>query len=139
MNKNNFGKPWSKQEIEELLGEIEDEITIPNIAKSHERTIGAIKSKLGSIAVNMYFNKYLIEEISVTTGLSEDEIIKEIKRKTGKKKQMKTDSASLEKEMDRVAENIKSLNFKHRKLQKLLNEARLKEGLIVKKVNPLDG
>lgn len=70
-----IGKPWSDEEVNQLLQEIKKKIPIELIAEYHERTEGGIISRLRSIAADYYFNNNLsLQEIQKYTGLSTDVI-----------------------------------------------------------------
>lgn len=52
---NNAGRPWSQDEDEQLTSEFDNNTTISECAKIHQRTIGAIRSrllKLGKISLD---------------------------------------------------------------------------------------
>lgn len=91
------GQLWSEQEQNQLLIEIQKKIPIEMIAELHERTSGAINSKLRSIAADYYFyNEMSIDKIQKFTGLSietiSDAISKreyEIKQKEERGKRVK--------------------------------------------------
>jgi len=42
----NAGKPWLSQEDEDLIIAFEDGVTIQELARRHQRTVGSIKSRL---------------------------------------------------------------------------------------------
>ncbi len=42
----NAGKPWNSQEDEDLIIGFEDGVTIQELARRHQRTVGSIKSRL---------------------------------------------------------------------------------------------
>jgi RecQ family ATP-dependent DNA helicase len=73
-------KKWSSSEDHILLTELEDHISIDVIAKSHKRTISAIKHRQRHIAGEMYTNKKTVAEIMKVTKLTEEQVEYEIKR-----------------------------------------------------------
>jgi ABC-type taurine transport system substrate-binding protein len=80
------GMPWDDDEVIKLLTSIKNKKTIPEIAKEHQRTIGAINSARRKLATNYWLNdKKSIEEISIITGLTKKEIENTIKTKTVEK------------------------------------------------------
>ena len=42
----NAGKPWQAQEDEDLIIAFDDGVTIQELARRHQRTVGSIKSRL---------------------------------------------------------------------------------------------
>jgi hypothetical protein len=68
------GKPWSDKEVKELLTEVQKKVPLELIADLHERTQGAITSRLRVIAAESYFKNTPIPEIQKMTGLSVDQI-----------------------------------------------------------------
>jgi hypothetical protein len=77
----NMGKPWREPEVSTLLKEIKDGITIQEIAKSHKRTEGGIRSRLREIAYDKYKDKMSINDIVELTRLSKDDVIDVINRR----------------------------------------------------------
>ena len=55
----NAGMPWTKDEDEALLASIRDGKTIPELAKKHGRTTGAISSRLQRLAEDETVDFYL--------------------------------------------------------------------------------
>ena len=77
----NMGKPWREPEVTALLKEIKDGITIQEIAKSHKRTEGGIRSRLREIAYDKYKEQMSINDIMELTRLSKDDVIDTITRR----------------------------------------------------------
>ena len=77
----NMGTPWREPEVTTLLKEIKDGITIQEIAKSHKRTEGGIRSRLREIAYDKYKEQMSINDIMELTRLSKDDVIDTITRR----------------------------------------------------------
>ena len=73
MTQSKAGNPWSNEEEQELLHELEKGMDVTAIAQVHERTIGGIKSRISHIACRMY-----------QSGVSTDEICKTLKMNTSR-------------------------------------------------------
>jgi len=67
-------KKWDDVEETQLLEEIKNNINIELIAKKHNRTIGAIKSRVDKIALTLYKKNYDIESICNITKLQKDSL-----------------------------------------------------------------
>ena len=66
----NMGKTWSKKEIDDLLAGIADKKTHKELATIHQRTRGAIKSRLQQLAAVYYVEDgKTMEEVETITGL----------------------------------------------------------------------
>lgn len=76
----NAGKKWTVEEENILLEELNNNIDIELISKSHNRTIGSICSRCQLIAYNMYTNNIPMEEICQKTKLNESEVRVSIER-----------------------------------------------------------
>lgn len=149
MNKEFFadrrGKPWSNDEQNQLLKEIQKKIPIEMIAELHGRTNGGITSRLREIAANYYFNNNLqVPEIQKYTGLTFDEIsdaiarrevqkqVKEQKQKqkeitNGKEKEKKVISPKIVEEVSDTKEIISLLKDIKVLLEKFLNNIHYEE------------
>lgn len=77
---NNHYKIWNNDEEQLLLRNIQNNLSIDEIAKLHERTKGAIKARLKKIAINLYNKNESIDKIQIITGLSKSDILDTIKR-----------------------------------------------------------
>ena len=77
----NMGTPWREPEVSTLLKEIKDGIRIQEIAKSHKRTEGGIRSRLREIAYDKYKEQMSINDIMELTRLSKDDVIDTITRR----------------------------------------------------------
>jgi predicted DNA-binding protein YlxM (UPF0122 family) len=76
------GHPWRNDETNQLMEEIKNKVDIKTIAETHERTSGAIASRLRVIAFELYKEQSKTEdEIQQLTGLSKDQIRDAIKRR----------------------------------------------------------
>lgn len=67
-------KKWDDGEETQLLEEIKNNIKIELIAKKHNRTISAIKSRVDKIALTLYKKNYDIESICNITKLQKDSL-----------------------------------------------------------------
>lgn len=77
----NVGKKWTELEEMLLLDELSENKSIDEIAKNHSRTVCGIKARCKDIAYKLYRQNRPIEEIIMTTKLSETDIIKHIKER----------------------------------------------------------
>jgi len=55
---------WTPEEDAQLLAELWNGQSSTEIAKTHQRTKGAISSRQNRIAINFYKNGFTVEEIS---------------------------------------------------------------------------
>ncbi len=76
----NMGKPWSDEEVIELLLGIRDKKTYEQIAEKHKRTVSAITSRLRHLACEYHTEGKTIEQIQKFTGLSKDTVLDVITR-----------------------------------------------------------
>jgi uncharacterized protein (DUF433 family) len=74
----NTGKPWNAEEDEMLLNELNENMSIEQIANSHKRTLGGIRSRCEVITYNMHITGISTEEIMEKTQLSKEQIEKAI-------------------------------------------------------------
>lgn len=78
----NHGKAWHDEEVQNLLKEVHKKLSIDQIAESHQRSRGGIRSKLRSLAADYYFyENRSIEEIMKFTGLAKDDIADAISKR----------------------------------------------------------
>ena len=77
----NAGKKWNDEEETLLLEELNKNMGIQLIAKSHNRTTGSINARRRQIAYNLYINNFTMEEIIFKTKLEEDKIMQTIERR----------------------------------------------------------
>ena len=76
------GEPWSEDEIQKLLQAVRRKETHTQIALAHERTQGAIRSRLRELAADYYFNDNRpLDEIMKFTGLDAETISDTISRR----------------------------------------------------------
>jgi len=66
----NIGKRWSDNEINTLINEIKNNISLDDIALNHKRTIGSINSRLLNIGYSLLDKKLEIVEICKITEMS---------------------------------------------------------------------
>jgi ATP-dependent DNA helicase PIF1 len=95
----NIGKKWDDVELNKLLSEVKNKMSFTDIAKSHKRTEGSIRSKLLALAL-YYINKKekTIEEASeiVATPIKTiNEYIEKLNNKVTKPKSDKTKEPKL--------------------------------------------
>ena len=78
----NMGKPWSQEELNQLLQEIKEKKSIIDIATLHKRTQGGINSRLRETAAILHLNdnKTIVECIEIT-GLDKSDVIDAISRR----------------------------------------------------------
>jgi hypothetical protein len=102
----NMGKPWTNEEENLLLEELNNNIDIEIIAEKHGRTIGGINSRRQEIAYKMYLKRISIEEIIRQTKLDNNSIEETIqKRQNNNSKKIKT------KEIDNVFISINKNDY----------------------------
>jgi hypothetical protein len=77
----NRGHKWSEEEESLLLEELNNELSVETIAKSHNRTLGGISSRCGEIAYKMHLKNIPMEEIIKQTKLDEESIKQVIEKK----------------------------------------------------------
>ena len=82
----NVGNKWTELEEMLLIEELSENKSIDEIAKNHSRTVCGIKSRIKEIAYKLYRQNKPIEEITMTTKLSEIDVIKHIKERQYKSK-----------------------------------------------------
>ena len=85
----NMGQKWTDEEENTLLQELDKNINIEIIAKTHNRTIGGIRGRQRTIAYNMYVKNVSIEEIIRKTKLDKELIMETITRKENPQKKVK--------------------------------------------------
>lgn len=101
------GQKWTKQEDEKLLEEIKLNLDYDEIAKIHKRTLIGIKKRLEIIAYDMYFDEISMDEITLKTKISEEQIniiIKEKQQKYEKKNNI-NDYTKKQKKVNKIADN----------------------------------
>jgi len=69
-----LGKKWTHEEEQQLLSHIKDGNDKDAIAALHNRTVGAIQSRIRSMAHNMFLQNIPVEAISEATKLTTSEI-----------------------------------------------------------------
>lgn len=73
-------QPWSEIEDETLLQELEENISISNIAINHKRTYNAITTRIWRIAYQLVLDNTDVETILEKTKLSQQQLYACIKR-----------------------------------------------------------
>ena len=103
----NIGQKWTDEEELLLLDELNKNIDIELIAKTHNRTTGGINARRREIAFKLYNNNISIEEIINKTKLDKDQVMK-----TLQKRQTNTEikqPLSIESEIYEIKNDIKEL------------------------------
>ena len=82
----NKGLPWTPEELNQLLSEVRDKKAYKDLAESHGRTVNAIRFKvLGYACDQVLKEEKTVEEVASDLGLGENELNKELDRRSGKK------------------------------------------------------
>jgi L-fucose mutarotase/ribose pyranase (RbsD/FucU family) len=79
-----LGESWTDKEDGRVLELVQEEYSIQEIASELKRTDGSIKARLRHMAVDMYKNNLTIENITLLTSLSSDEITKSVRKDSEK-------------------------------------------------------
>jgi len=108
-----MGKAWDDEEIVKLLQSIRKKKSIEDIAKEHERTIGAINSRRRDLAADYWFNdKRPIEEIMNFTGLTKEQIEGVIRKRTATKECLIEDPQDTSPDMKDIIPLLKDIQKK---------------------------
>ncbi len=70
-----LGMVWTNEEENQLLKELEENVSIKDISIKHNRTIGGINSRINHIAYRMYTLNIEVNEISNKTKLNKKQIM----------------------------------------------------------------
>ena len=108
----NVGQKWSDNEETLLLEELNKNIDIETIAKTHNRTMGGINSRRKEIAYKMFLKNVSIDEIMKKTKLDEESIKQKIDYKQNYNSKKITEpkkSILLESEIAEMKNDIKEL------------------------------
>lgn len=122
----NAGKKWNDEEETLLLEELNKNMGIQLIAKSHNRTTGSINARRRQIAYNLYINNFTMEEIIFKTKLEEDKIMQTIERRQKSPKKCNSiteikEPFSIETEINQIKIEIKDLKNTINELVKMMN------------------
>lgn len=99
----NHGKKWNALEDKKLLQELNNKLSINEIAQNHNRTRGAIKARIALTVWKMHQNDKSIEEIIEKTKLDRLTIINILDEPTNKKKKpLKNRITTLENEIKEI-------------------------------------
>jgi len=80
-NLENAGKPWSDENVAKLLADVQKKKTLEEMAELHGRTVGGIRARLKTIAVDYYTNNNMsVSDIEKYTGLSAESIVDAISK-----------------------------------------------------------
>ena len=77
----NLGQRWTTEEEKQLLKELNNGLTVEQIAHIHQRTVGGICSRQRHIAYQMYLEKFSFDEITQITKLNKEVISQIIMKK----------------------------------------------------------
>lgn len=127
----NIGKPWKKEEIDQLLSEIKDGKTHKKIAIIHKRAISSVLSILKRVAANLHLiNKMEIQQCIDITGLEKADVLDAIdkreynerkkKRAAEIKAQVKAQGSVPAKVLDPVTELHKDVNELKKDVKEIL-------------------
>ena len=113
------GDKWLEFEDDALLFELQNNLTIDEIAYKHRRTKNAINSRRNQIALKMYENYSTIDEIINTTKLSKEKIDLILKHKKVQmylkndswNKPIKPDKKKMSEEEKELIQNMKDELF----------------------------
>jgi myo-inositol-1-phosphate synthase len=124
----NMGKPWKKEEVDQLLREINENKDYETIAIAHKRKSGGIISRLRQVAAELHLDeKKTIDECIEITGLDKSDVLDAIdkheynerakKRAAEIKAQVKAKEISV---LDPVAELCKDVNELKKDVKEIL-------------------
>src|SRR5579862_1428644 len=83
-------KRWKQEEDTELLKELKEGISLKEICKIHERTLGSINSRIEKHAVEMFDKKMDIKQIELITRLKNvEQVVNEYKIRENKRKELR--------------------------------------------------
>jgi hypothetical protein len=119
----NLGQKWTEEEETLLLEELNNDMEIELIAKSHNRTVGGINARRREIAYRLHFSNIPINEITVKTKLDEDQIKEIISRKQNRKGKQMTENKkpfSIESEIDEIKRDIKEIKTTMKELVEMI-------------------
>ena len=88
-------KKWSNQEEEQLINEINEGLDDEEIAKRHQRSLGAIKIRVKKIAVRLYDKGEDLESIKQNLRIEPNEVLEQKKVEENQKKPPTTDKKLL--------------------------------------------
>ena len=88
-------KKWSSQEEEQLINEINERLDDEEIAKRHQRSLGAIKIRIRKMAVRLYDRGEDLESIKSKLKIEPDEVLEQKKVEENQKKPPTTDKKLL--------------------------------------------
>jgi len=78
----NMGKPWKKEEVDQLLSEIKENKDYETIATAHKRKSGGIISRLRQVAAELHLDeKKTIDECIKLTGLEKADVLDAIDKR----------------------------------------------------------
>jgi hypothetical protein len=128
----NMGKPWKKEEVDQLLREINENKDYETIAIAHKRKSGGIISRLRQVAAELHLDeKKTIDECIELTGLEKADVLDAIdkheynerakKRAAEIKAQIKAQGISVpQKTLDPVADLRKDVNELKKDVKEIL-------------------
>jgi hypothetical protein len=80
-----MGKRWSKIEDNNLLQELNNDLSIQDIANIHNRTIGGIQARQKLIALRMFNKQTPIDTITRIMRITEKQIYEQVEKQNSKK------------------------------------------------------
>lgn len=108
----NFGKRWKDEEVEILEEEIKSKMKTKDIAKNHARTVGAVRSKIMSMAVDEMMQgktkEYICDKYGYNNNVYDMCVIKMETIKTKPSKQQKTEKLLVDYSNNNANTNIMS-------------------------------
>jgi len=126
-----LGQLWTKEEEDQLLDELSQNVSAQKIAENHNRTIGGINSRIQLIAYKLHKNNASIEEIAEKTKIFDFQIpgiIEKYNKNTQKQSKLQTNTTQpimIENEILEVKKEMKMMNQKLEKIFKLLQQLEL--------------
>ena len=101
MSLSSVGKKWYPEEKEQMIKELEEGLSIEQIAVKHNRSLNGIYFKIKEYAYNLYLKNIPIEEIIQKSKLSKQEIEDAIFYYESKNKEKKTEKEKRERRKKR--------------------------------------
>ena len=95
MSESRLVKKWSNVEEEQLINEIQEGLEDEEIAKRHQRSMGAIKIRQKKIAVRLYEKGEDLESIKTKLKIEPDEVLEQKKVEENQKKGHQTSDKKL--------------------------------------------
>ena len=119
----NLGLKWLPEEETMLLEELNENMDIETIAKTHNRTVGGINARRREIAYRLYLKNISMDEIIEKTKLDEECIKKTLDKRNNYNSAKTTDNKtiiSLERDIAEMKNEIKELKTTVRELVEMI-------------------